>query len=127
MGIASQRKESSSMAQISKEKTMEIKKNTKRKVCQACGYRGTRRAIVIHPIVFEETAEQTMVSGGRTALLCTNCRIELMAWYSRKISWLTYDSRSKRYIPRSREEMAREYEATFEAFIKYKKRVHRTG
>ena len=104
-----------------------MKTKTKRKVCKACGYHGTRRAIVIHPIVFEETVEETMTSGGRTALLCTNCRTELMAWYSSKISPQTYDSQSKRYEPRRQEEMAGEYEATFNAFVKYKKRVHGMG
>jgi len=99
----------------------------KRKVCQACGYRGTRRAIVTHPVVLEETAEETMTSGGKTALLCKSCRDELMGWCARKISHLTYDLQSQRYRPRTREEMGREYEATFEAFIKYKKRMQKPG
>lgn len=94
----------------------------KRKTCQACGYRGAARDIVLHRIIPEEVAEEAGIPDSGTVVLCVNCRNELDTWYSRKISDLTYDTTTRRFIPRSPAEMAKEYEATYQAFAGYKER-----
>ena len=94
----------------------------KTKTCAACGYRGESGAVVEQLIIPPEIAGQVETSGSGTVPLCTNCRIELLAWFSKKVSSLAYDARAKRFRPRSAEQMAEEYEATYKAFAKYKKR-----
>lgn len=99
----------------------------KRKACEACGYRGKLRAVVVHRIVPEEVAEQDGASDSGNALLCANCLTELYVWYSKKVSRQTYDPGTKQFRYRSQEEMVKEYEATYGAFTRYKSRLRRRG
>jgi hypothetical protein len=91
------------------------------KTCTACKHRGEPGDIVVHHILPQDVAEQAGLDVG-TVNLCTNCRIELYAWLSRKVSSQAYDASTKRFRNRSPEELAREYQATYRAFTQYKKR-----
>lgn len=91
------------------------------KTCTACKHRGEPGDIVVHHILPQDVAEQAGLDVG-TVNLCTNCRIELYAWLSRKVSNQAYDASTKRFRNRSPEELAREYQATYRAFTQYKKR-----
>jgi len=93
----------------------------KMKTCTACKHRGEPGDIVVHHILPQDVAEQAGLDVG-TVNLCTNCRIELYAWLSRKVSSQAYDTRTRRFRNRSPEELAREYQATYRAFTQYKKR-----
>ena len=94
----------------------------KMKTCMACKHRGQPGDIVVHHILPQDVAEQAGIADVGTVNLCTHCRIELYAWLSRKVSSQTYDPGTKRFRIRSPEELAREYQATYRAFIQYKKR-----
>jgi len=101
---------------------MEGKAAMKMNTCEACGYKGRTGDIVARRIIPEEVTEEAEVPDSGTVALCVNCRNELHTWYSKKVSDLTYDPSTKRFIPRTAAEMAQEFEATYRAFAEYKKR-----
>ena len=97
------------------------------KICGACGYGGKLRAVVEHPIAPEEITEQADTSSLATALLCSNCLSDMYVWYSKRVSRQAYDLGTKRFRPRSDEDMIKEYEAAYEAFIRYKNQQRKKG
>lgn len=95
--------------------------------CELCGNISQLGAIKMHHIVPREVTGQAGISDSATARLCHNCHQEVNAWYTRKVSVMAYDSKNKRFQPRSLEEMVKEYETTYRAFAEYKKGQRKTA
>jgi len=95
--------------------------------CQACGREVPPEALVRQHIVPENITLQAGMPCPRTEALCLTCSDELHNWYSKKVSDMTYDAGTKRFIPKSPAELVKEYEAAYHAFVAYKKRLHKTA
>ncbi len=95
--------------------------------CELCGNISQLGNMRIHHIVPEEIAGQAGISDSATTRLCRNCHQEVNAWYAGKVSVMAYDSKNKRFQPRSPEEMVKEYETTYRAFAEYKKGQRKTA
>ena len=90
------------------------------KTCQLCGYEDELGSIKKYHVVPQEITEQAGIQESRMARLCPNCQQELHKWYSTKVANMTYDTRMKRFRPKSPLEMVKEYETAFAIFSKYK-------
>lgn len=99
-------------------------KGMKKKACEICGYTGKPEELVTHQIVPEEIASQTGIVEVRQAVLCINCSYQAQTWCDKKVSSVSYDDEARHFVPKSPAEMIKEYEAAYEAFAAYKKRLH---
>jgi len=96
----------------------------KKKACEICGYTGKPADLVIHRIVPEEVTSQAGIVEVRQAVLCINCSYQAQTWCNKKDSSVSYDEDAKHFVPKLPAEMVKEYEAAYEAFAAYKKRLH---
>ncbi|MFQ5997354.1 MAG: hypothetical protein ACE5KP_07025 [Dehalococcoidales bacterium] len=78
--------------------------------------------LVRHQIVPEEVVKQAGISEPRIATLCIDCRNEIQAWNSKRVSITRYDNKTKLFVPKSPAEIVKEYIAAYMAFTAYKKR-----
>lgn len=92
------------------------------KTCDICGHVVNPEDVVIHRIIPDEVARQAGIFDFRTATLCTDCSNEVQTWYGKRVSSMSYKDGAKRFILRSPTQMVEEYEATYRAFVEYKKR-----
>ena len=91
-----------------------------RQACQVCGRHGKPDTMVQHHIVPTEVAAEAGIPESQTLLLCANCHREVHSWYRIKVAQTTYDPGTKRFRPRSGDELAREYDSAFSSFLNYK-------
>ena len=89
--------------------------------CDICRRKLQQDDMGIHHIVPEEIIKQAVLPDSRTVRLCLNCRNAVNAWYNERVSNCTYDWMTKRFVPKSVIEMVKEYEAAYDAFIKYRR------
>ena len=89
--------------------------------CELCGYAGQHWTAETHHIIPKEITSPAGMPDSATVTLCSNCHREVHTWYANKVFDLTYDSMSKRFRPRSKAEMAKEYRVAYRVFAKYKK------
>lgn len=94
----------------------------RRVMCEVCGYRIEPGYLERHHVVPTDITEQAGLTESQTLSLCTNCHREVRTWYSGKVSDMAYDLKTKRFKDKSCLEMVREYQATFDGFVKYKKK-----
>jgi hypothetical protein len=92
------------------------------KTCDICGHGVNSEDVVIHQIIPEEVARQAGIYDFRTAALCPDCSNEVQAWYGKRVYSMSYKDGAKRFIFKSPAQMAKEYEATYRAFVEYKTR-----
>ncbi|MEE9400130.1 MAG: hypothetical protein V3V23_07665 [Dehalococcoidales bacterium] len=92
-----------------------------RKKCEICGHARNSGDLVIHEIVPEEVVARAGMSDLKTAVLCVDCRNELQAWYNQKVFRVSYREKVKRFVPMTPAELAKEYQAAYEAFAARKK------
>ena len=90
--------------------------------CEVCGHEIELGALEEHCIVPMQFTEQASMPKSRTANLCSTCHQELHKWYLTKVVEMAYDTEAKRFRTKSPLEMVREYEATFDSFVRYKQK-----
>ena len=93
----------------------------KAKTCELCGGKIDLGWIEKHHIVPLEVTQQAGLPESRIVTLCHNCHQELHNWYSAKVVDMAYDTKRKRFEPKSWSEMFTEYESTFDSFVNYKR------
>ena len=91
-----------------------------KKTCEVCGYESEIGALEKHRVVPTQFTEQADMPESRIARLCSHCHQELHKWYLTKVADMAYDTEAKRFINKSPLEMIREYEASFNSFVRYK-------
>ena len=92
----------------------------KRRICELCKRNIELGTVEKHHIIPVEVTRQAGLRESRIITLCNNCHQELHSWYSAKVSNVSYDTRKKRFQPKSWLELYREYESTFDSFVRYK-------
>ncbi len=85
--------------------------------CAVCGLSGSG-ALTEHPIIPEEIAGEAGLKRTPKVKACPNCRRELEKWFSAKIADTVYDSMAKQFVTKSPRELAREYETSYEWFVR---------
>jgi hypothetical protein len=90
-------------------------------LCEICGSRTEPAAMVSYRIVPDDIAENAGISDVAVVKLCPDCRRDLDRWYSRNVSATTYDESRRSFRSRTPQEMVREYEVSFRAFVRYRK------
>ncbi len=98
-----------------------------RETCELCRQKSPPGTVAIYYIVPQDVAMLAGLPCPRTVTLCDRCQKELRGWYSRKVLDVTYDPGTKRFTPRSPEDMVAEYEAAYKAFASYKERTRQTS
>ena len=93
-----------------------------KKTCEVCGHEIELGALEEYRVVPTQLTEQASMPESRVANLCSNCHQELHKWYLTKVSDMAYDTEAKRFRTKSPLEMIREYEATFDSFVRYKQK-----
>jgi hypothetical protein len=88
--------------------------------CNACGRAIEAGIAVVHQIVPEEAKELFGISDLSTTILCNGCSKEVIAWYQKRISSVTYDSNIKRFRVKSPAEMAGEYYKVYQSFANFR-------
>ncbi len=91
--------------------------------CELCGCCIEPGYIERHHVVPTHVTEQAGLPESQTLRLCRNCHREAHTWYSAKVSDTAYDVKTKRFRAKSCLEMVKEYQATFDGFVKYKKQI----
>ncbi len=93
----------------------------KRQICEFCEHNIELGAVEKYHIIPVDVTRQAGIPESRIVTSCHSCHQELHNWYSAKVSDVAYDTMTKRFQPKSWSELYREYESTFESFVKYKK------
>ncbi len=99
---------------------MSGKGSMRKERCELCGSRVEPGYIERHHVVPTHVTEQAGLPESQTLRLCRNCHREVHSWYSARVSDTAYDIKTKRFRTRSWLEMVKEYQATFDGFVKYK-------
>ena len=94
---------------------------TKKQICELCEHNIELGVVEKHYIIPIEVMQQAGLPVSRIVVLCHDCYHELLNWYSAKVSDAAYDTKTKKFQPKSWLELYNEYESTFESFVKYKK------
>ena len=92
-----------------------------KKICEVCGHKIDFGEIEKHHIVPMRLTKEAGIPESRILTLCHDCHQELHMWYSAKVASMSYNTKTKRFETKSRLEMCREYESTFDSFVKYKR------
>ncbi len=87
--------------------------------CQVCGYVSNLGAVAPHHLIPKSVTQQAGAPESRTVGLCCNCHFELHAWYKLKVADVAYDTKTKRFRPKSWDEKVKDYESAFKDFKKY--------
>ena len=87
--------------------------------CSACGHAIEAGTAIVHQIVPEEAKILFGISDSSTSILCNYCWKNLLNWYQRSISSITYDSNIKRFRAKSPVEMAGEYHKVYQSFTNF--------
>lgn len=95
--------------------------------CEICGHRSQLGAIEKQHTIPCEVTEEAGMPESQTLRLCLNCRLELAKWYSAKVAKMAYDTKMQRFRYKTSHEMAQEYQAAFNGFVIYKKRLSKMG
>ena|GEM_PF-2047089 len=90
--------------------------------CNACGHAIEAGAAVVHQIVPEEAKKLFGISDSSTTMLCNGCSKEVINWYQKSISSVTYDSNIKQFRAKSPVEMASEYHKTYRSFVNFRRK-----
>jgi len=93
----------------------------KTKACEICRSKIEFGQIEKHHIVPVRLTQKAGIPESRILTLCHNCHQELHRWYSAKVAGVSYNTKTKLFETRSHLEMCREYESTFDSFVKYKR------
>ena len=93
--------------------------------CELCGYESELWAMERHHVIPTEVARGAGIAP-KVISLCPNCRQELEEWYSVKVANMAYDTNIKRFIAKSWPELAKEYQFTYDSFVKYKREQKRS-
>ena len=89
--------------------------------CAICASQSRLGALEMHHIVPTEITEQADMPYSETIELCSSCHQELLAWYSTRVTHVTYDPAIKMFKNIPPAEIARAYQAAFETFVKHKR------
>ena len=106
----------------SRHREVERLKAMKHAKCNACGHAIEARTAVTHHIVPEEAKKLVGISDSSTTILCNGCSKEVIAWYQKRISSVTYDSNIKQFRAKSPAEMASEYHKTCQSFVNFRRK-----
>jgi len=90
--------------------------------CNACGRAVEAGTAMVHQIVPEKAKELFGVSDSSTTILCKSCSKEVIDWYQKRISSITYDSNIKQFRAKSPAEMANEYHNTYRSFVNFRRK-----
>ena len=90
--------------------------------CNACGHAIEAGAAVVHQIVPEEAKTLFGISDASTTILCKGCSKEVINWYQKRMSSVTYDSNIKQFRAKSPTEMASEYHKTYQSFVNFRRK-----
>lgn len=85
--------------------------------CAICGFSGFD-SLKKYSIIPEEIAKTAGLKRAPTVKVCPNCWCELEKWFSAKIADMAYDSMLKQFVPKSPQDLAREYEVSYEWFVR---------
>lgn len=88
--------------------------------CKICGF-SESGSLKMYSIIPEEIAEKADLKRAPKVKLCPNCRRELKKWFSVKIADMAYDSMQKQFMPKSPQALAREYEISYDWFVRNKR------
>jgi hypothetical protein len=88
--------------------------------CDICGQGCDIVELERHNIVPREIRELVEGSRFRVVTLCPACSAELRRWNVVRVSDKRYDSKTKRFVVKSPEEIAREYPLAYKLFRSYK-------
>ena len=91
------------------------------KACDTCGRKIDLGWIVKHHIIPVEVTQQADLRESRIAALSHDCHHELHSWYSAKVAPMAYDTRAKRFEAKSWLGLSKEYESTFNSFVRHKR------
>jgi len=92
-----------------------------RESCELCGHRREPGLMEKFHIIPTEVTELAQVPESRIITLCPDCHRELNKWYSTRVADTGFDTATKRFRPKTPQEMVREYEFAFNIFEKYKR------
>ncbi len=101
--------------------------NLGQETCDICRREVDAALLTMHRIVSEDIAKEAAVPASQTARLCTSCGDRLHAWFLNRVSTVTYDLELKRFKSKSPAEMVKEYEAAYNAFVKYERWRQKIG
>ncbi len=87
--------------------------------CAICGFSGLS-SLKKYPVIPEEIAKEAGLKRAPMVKACPNCWRELEKWFSAKIADTAYDSMVKQFMPKSSQDLAREYEVSYEWFVRNK-------
>ena len=91
------------------------------KACDTCGRKIDLGWIEKHHIIPIEVTQQAGLPESRIATLCHDCHHELHSWYSVKVAPMAYNTKAKRFETKSWLGLSKEYESTFNSFIRHKR------
>jgi hypothetical protein len=91
-------------------------------ICVLCSFQNNTGLVQKHPVIPLDIAREAGQAKPKMLMMCNNCFLELLAWYSAKVSGFFYDPASKRFENKPPSQMVNEYQSAFGSFTKYKKR-----
>jgi hypothetical protein len=89
--------------------------------CDICGRKIEPETRTLHRIVPKSTIQGAELPDPGIVPLCLDCGNGLHSWYRDRVSDSTYDKRIKHFRPKSPDEMVKEYETAYQAYVKYKR------
>lgn len=88
--------------------------------CAICGF-SEADSLKMYSIVPEEIAGEAGLERVPKVKVCPKCWRELEKWFSAKIADTAYDSMAKQFLPKSPQDLAREYQVSYKWFVRNKR------
>ena len=94
--------------------------------CKICGYVSHLGAVAQHHLIPKDITQQAGMPESAKISLCCNCQSELDIWYRTKVTDTVYEPQTKRFIAKSWDEKAKDYQSAFSEFRKFKEEQSKT-
>ena len=85
--------------------------------CAICGISGSG-SIKEYPVIPENIVEEAGLKGTPKVKVCPGCWRELEKWFASRVADTAFDTNRKQFLPKPPRDLAREYEVSYEWFVR---------